>query len=232
MEGQHPPAETPADPPPPFSGRHIAGDKLFRTPPPRGDAPTPGFTQAAGAPASAPARQPAASADLNAQMAATLSQMSAALSAQSMSAIASAAAASAAKAAIAESASGASDAKKTEETPRSPWTDGEHPAFTVDGVHSDELHLAALPPERSGLRKNARDFVERQLYTSASDFCRDAQRARVLDPLLSQLIMVNGGDTATGRVIRTVRPQNGRTQDVRDRMTRERHPCHGRSRAA
>ena len=135
MEGNHSPAETPADPPPPFSGRHIAGNTLFRTPPPRGGAPTPGFTHAAaapaGAPASAPAQPPpAVGADLSAQMAAALS------------AIASAAAASAAKAAVAESAPGASDANKTEETPRSPWTAGEHPAFTVDGVHSDELHLA------------------------------------------------------------------------------------------
>ena len=57
-------------------------------------------------------------------MATTLSQMSAALSAQSMTAIASAAAASAAKAAVAASAPGDDDPKKTEETPLFPWTDG------------------------------------------------------------------------------------------------------------
>ena len=50
--------------------------------------------------------------------------------------------------------------------------------------------LGRRDEERSGPREEARDFVEHQLYTSASDFCRGAQRARVLDPLLSQLIIV------------------------------------------
>ena len=143
MAANHSSTASPVASPLPFRGRHVSGDALFsaalgapRTPPPRDTAPTPGLTQAAEAPASAPAapQPPAASEGLNAQVATALSQVSAALSAQSMAAIASAAAASAAKAAVAESAPGANDkATKTEETPRSPWTDGEHPAFTVDG---------------------------------------------------------------------------------------------------
>ena len=81
------------DSPLPFRGRHVSGDALFsaalgtpRTPPPRDTAPTPGLTQAAEAPASAPAapQPPAASEGLNAQVATALSQVSAALSAQSI----------------------------------------------------------------------------------------------------------------------------------------------------
>ena len=89
---------SPVASPLPFRGKHVSGDALFsaalgapRTPPPRDTAPTPGLTQAAEAPAIAPAvpQPPAASEDLNAQVATALSQVSAALSAQSMAAIAS-----------------------------------------------------------------------------------------------------------------------------------------------
>ena len=85
MEGHRSPAGTPADPPPPFSGRHIAVAVPYT--PPRG-APRRPATHAAGAPAglaSAPARRPPRGADLSAD--------------QRGSAIASAAATSAAKAA-------------------------------------------------------------------------------------------------------------------------------------
>ena len=118
MAENHSSAASSAESPPLFRGMHIAGDTLFsaargapRTPPPRDNTRTPGPTQTAEAPASAPAapQPPAASGDLNAQVVAALSQVSAALSAQSMTAIASAAAASAAKVAVAESAPGAND---------------------------------------------------------------------------------------------------------------------------
>ena len=127
-----------------------------------------------------------------------------------VAAIAASAAAAAVQAASPAPASEDKDKDKSKEEGVRPWTDGDQPAFSVDGLHPDELRFASLPlPRRNELSHDVCDYVQQQLYEHADSFVQDAQDPLVLDPLISQMIMVNGGDTAMGNVIRTVRVENG-----------------------
>ena len=218
----------------PFSGRNLSPSYATlesRRPPPATPSPVPdASTQTAAAatiapsPAPAPAPAPAGNTPSSAD---AVSAFLAAFDPAQMASVAASAAASAATAAVRAASPAAKDkdkdkSKDNEETPVRPWTEGDYPVFDVDGLHPDELRLASLPLKR---REELGDVITRavhqQLYASADPFTRDAQDPQLLDPLISQMIMVSGGDTALGNVIRTVRPANGLTADSRASMKRE-----------
>ena len=224
----------PQTPVAPFSGRNLSPSYAafeVRRPPAPTPSPVPDSgTQATAAatvapsPAPAPAPAPAVSAPSSVD---AVSASLAAFDPAQMASVAASAAASAATAAVRAASPAAKDkdkdkSKDNEETPVRPWTEGDYPVFDVDGLHPDELRLASLPLKR---REELGDVITRavhqQLYASADPFTRDAQDPQLLDPLISQMIMVSGGDTALGNVIRTVRPANGLTADSRASMKRE-----------
>ena len=218
----------------PFSGRNISSSyatfapaaTLSATPPP---APTPSPVPATEPTTAAhPAPTPAPVTTSDAQPGAdAVAQFLASFNPTQMASVAASAAASAATAALRAAPPATTDrdkdkSKDSDETPVRPWTEGDYPVFDVDGLHPDELRLAALPwKRREELGATVTKAVHQQLYESADPFTRDAQDPQLLDPLISQMIMVSGGDTAMGNVIRTVRPANGLTADSRASMKRE-----------
>ena len=203
--------QCPPKPLTPFSGRNLSGSfarfATVATPTP---SPSPIPTTPAPSPAPAPASAPDARANTTVNATAPPAPAPANAGATSpadaiatflesfqpaqMASVAASAAASAATAAVQAAATNKAETKDKDkdedETPARPWTEGTHPAFEVDGLHPDELRLAALPWERrDALGTIVTAAIHEQLYVAADDFARDAQDAQLLDPLISPVLL-------------------------------------------